>query len=203
MKKNLPYILAGIAVLNLIWLFVFNYRLPALSALSGQNASQAQSVENVPNHEGEEVALQEMTEEMSGQEILDTETEAGEGTVNGQEENTDAQEGTPEEAVENTVPEPQQPAPEPQQPAPEPAEEPTPEPEQNTAEEPVNEKTCRSGEGNTPNIRSGPGTNYDILKTAGFNEVMVVTGDPVGGWIPVRTKEGIEGYVSGDMVVMQ
>ena len=58
MKKNIPYILAGIAVVNLIWLFVFNYRLPDLSALSGRNETQAQIREITPEEEGVEIALQ-------------------------------------------------------------------------------------------------------------------------------------------------
>ena len=217
MKKNIPYILAGIAVVNLIWLFVFNYRLPDLSALSGRNETQAQSREITPEEEGVEIALQEEAEETAAQEPQAQEQETQEPQADdqaAQEPQQENQEAPAADAGQNNqeaeAPAAEKPAETPQTPqeppkenetAEKPAEQNPPAPQQ-PQEEPKKEKTCRSGEGNTPNIRSGPGTSYDILKTADFNEVMVVTGEPVRGWIPVRTKEGYEGFVSSDMVDM-
>lgn len=45
------------------------------------------------------------------------------------------------------------------------------------------------------NIRKGPGTNYDVLTTAVYNEILTVYGAE-NGWVHVRNEEGIEGYVS-------
>lgn len=51
------------------------------------------------------------------------------------------------------------------------------------------------------NIRKGPGTNYEILTTAGYNEILVVY-EVERGWVHIRNEEGVEGYVSATYVEM-
>lgn len=51
------------------------------------------------------------------------------------------------------------------------------------------------------NVREGPGTNYDILTTASYNEILTVYGAEKG-WVHIRNEEGIEGYVSETYVEM-
>lgn len=62
--------------------------------------------------------------------------------------------------------------------------------------------TCKPKEGNAPNIRSGPGTDYNVVGTADYGEIMAVTGDAENGWLPIRTVDGLEGYVFADLVTV-
>jgi uncharacterized protein YgiM (DUF1202 family) len=65
------------------------------------------------------------------------------------------------------------------------------------------EKTCRPQEGNTPNIRSGPGQDYDVVGMVMEDEVLTVRGEEEEGWLPIRTGDGLEGYVFADLLVME
>lgn len=69
-------------------------------------------------------------------------------------------------------------------------------------EEPEEEVTyCRVIVSPRLNVRKGPGTNYDILTTASYNEILTVYGAEKG-WVHIRNEEGIEGYVSETYVEM-
>lgn len=51
------------------------------------------------------------------------------------------------------------------------------------------------------NVRSGPGINYDVLGTVNEGDALDVTGQsPGGSWIKVETQDGMEGWVSSDLV---
>ena len=49
------------------------------------------------------------------------------------------------------------------------------------------------------NVRSGQGTENDILTQVMFRQQYEVTGDPENGWYPVKV-EGFDGWVCGDYV---
>lgn len=154
MKRIIPTILAVLAVINLVWLFVFDYRIPSLpGGFSFGQAKPVISEETLPAAEGEEEGAEQAEDknvEEPVQAVLETAAE-------NQEEG-----GQTEEA----------------------------------------EMTCRPLEGNTPNIRSGPGSEYDVVGLVGSESVMTVRGEAEGGWLPIRTQDGLEGYVFEELVVI-
>lgn len=167
MRKIIPYILAFIATVNLIWLFAFDYRIPDfVTSAFGNIFHSAPAGEAEQQEENEAAEAAEETEEQTAQEAVQSGQEAaaaepgaagnGEGTV-------------PENGQEGMATE--------------------------TAE-----RTCRPTEGNAPNIRSGPGSNNDVIGAAGADEIMTVRGDAENGWLPIRTAAGLEGYVFADLV---
>lgn len=156
MRKILPGIAAILAVLNLIWLFAFDYKIPSFFIHSDMNA--------VSESENAETASTDYEDETS--------------PADGEEE---AEENTEQEAANDELAE---------------ADDLT----EQTEVEPVG--TCHPGEGNTPNIRSGPGSNYEVVGMAENNEVMIVTGEERDGWLPIRTMDGVEGYVFAGLVII-
>jgi uncharacterized protein YgiM (DUF1202 family) len=49
------------------------------------------------------------------------------------------------------------------------------------------------------NFRSGPSTGTRVLKTLRMGDILTVTGDVAGGWLPVEY-DGEQGYVSAELV---
>lgn len=49
------------------------------------------------------------------------------------------------------------------------------------------------------NLRSGPGTNYDVVDLLAANTPLVQTGPEEDGWLPVATDE-IRGYIRQDLL---
>ena len=144
-KQNIiKYIVILLSILNLVWLFGFEYRMPfAKRSLTEETvaASTAASAE-------EAVEEQEKSEE--NEENKEEEEEAAEGET--------AEEKTAEEVV-----------------------------------------RCRVRGTNRLNVRSGPGTSYDIVGTAARGEVFFVLGVE-SGWVHVRNEAGVEGYVSENYI---
>lgn len=136
-EEIIKYGVAILAVLNLIWLFGFEYRLPG-------KAADRPAVE--------EVAGAATTMEA-------TEVAAAAVTI------AIAEEEEPQEEIET---------------------------ENNTVR-------CRVTVSNSLNIRGGPGTNYAVVTTASYNEILTVLGGE-NGWVHVRNAGGQEGYVSESFV---
>ena len=178
MRRIIPYILAALAVLNLVWLFGFDYKIP--SAFTHFTVRETQTTE-----EEEEVSVPEKEEEAQTQEPVE---EAAKGEEAGQE--TLQQAGVQETAEEQAPAEQTAQAPDNGPPA---AAETVP------AE---GERTCRPADGNTPNIRSGPGQDYGVIRMARFDEVMIIRGEEEGGWLPIRTLDGQEGYIYSGMLII-
>ena len=156
MRKIIPNILAVIAVLNLVWLFGFSYRIP--SFINRLIRNETQSEEAAVTEEGTDEAIQGTEQETTGDEapvINESSVQQGENALQ-----QEVQEMTEEEL------------------------------------------TCKPKEGHSPNIRSGPGSEYDIVGAAEENEVMTVTGEEENGWLPVRKEDGTEGYVFSDIVIL-
>ncbi len=163
MKRIIPTILAVLAVINMIWLFVFDYRIPSLPGRGSKEAAE-------PSYTEEEIqaaAGEDMTEQTAAEN--GEEPAAGEAV---QEEKQETEEGAQTEEAE----------------------------EGDQTEEA--ERTCRPAEGNAPNIRSGPGSDNEVIGSVGEGEVMTVRGEEEDGWLPIRTADGLEGYVFADLVVM-
>jgi hypothetical protein len=154
MKRIIPTILAVLAVINLIWLFVFDYRIPSLPGRGSKEAAE-------PSYTEEEIqaaAEEDMTEQTAAEN--GEEPAAGEAV---QEEKQETEEGAQTEEA---------------------------------------ERNCRPTEGTAPNIRSGPGSDNEVIGSVGEGEVMTVRGEEEDGWLPIRTADGLEGYVFADLVVM-
>lgn len=163
MRKIIPYIIAIVAALNLIWLFAFDYKIPDFINNTFDKMFHSAAAEDAAP-----------AEEENGEEQQTAEGAAEQGTQEAGQEAAGAEPGMPavtETGIvqEETVPE--------------------------TAE-----RTCQPTEGTAPNIRSGPGSNYDVIGAANNEDIMVVRGDAEGGWLPIRTKDGLEGYVFADLV---
>ena len=154
-KQNIiKYIVILLSILNLVWLFGFEYRMPfAKRSLTEETvaASTAASAE-------EAVEEQEKSEE--NEENKEEEEEAAEGET--AEEKASEGETAEEEASEEVV-------------------------------------RCRVRGTNRLNVRSGPGTSYDIVGTAARGEVFFVLGVE-SGWVHVRNEAGVEGYVSENYI---
>ena len=211
MRKMIPNLLALLAVLNLVWLFVFNYRMPSFftktesreeqsieqEALSPAEEEEAQAPETAEEgSEAGEAALEEAGHQQTGlqeaeqQEAGEQETEAvqapagqtaaetGEENAQGAGENPAGAGGTTAQAGEAEGQEAGEAA---------------------TLE---GQRTCHPADGNTPNIRSGPGSDYGVIRMAAYNEVMTVRGEAEGGWLPIRTQDGLEGYIYADMLII-
>ena len=167
MRRIIWNIITVLAVLNLIWLFVFNYKIPALPSFSSNQKEEAVvTEEEVPEEETEE------TGEIIGEETAESSEE--------------------------------------EQPEAEPAEKPEEQAETETAEaegenqEPASDTTlqCRINDGYNARIRSGPGTDYDIVTEMKSGSILTITGELVNGWYPIRTEDGQEGYIYSELVTL-
>jgi uncharacterized protein YgiM (DUF1202 family) len=88
-------------------------------------------------------------------------------------------------------------------PAEEPKEESEPETEPETElpqEEILPVSRIISAEGS--NVRSGPGSGYDVIGIYPYDTVLMVTGEAVNGWYPIRTEDGTEGYIFESQVTV-
>lgn len=140
-EEIIKYGVAILAVLNLIWLFGFEYRIPGKAAdrpAAEEAAGAATTADTI------EVAATAVTIAIAEEEEPQEET---------QEES---------ETEENTV-------------------------------------RCRVTVSNSLNIRGGPGTNYAVVTTANYNEILTVLSNE-NGWVHVRNAGGQEGYVSESFV---
>ena len=178
MRRIIPYILVALAVLNLVWLFGFDYKIPSFFYRITVRETQS-TEEEVSVPETEDAAqVQEPAEEAPHGE--ETEQEALQET--NLQETADAGE-TPAAAGEPA------------------AVSETPAASGEPAAE-AGERTCRPADGNTPNIRSGPGQDYGVIRMARYDEVMIIRGEDEGGWLPIRTQDGEEGYVFSGMLII-
>ena len=216
MRKMIPNLLALLAALNLVWLFVFNYRMPSFFTKTGSREEQSIEQEALSPAEEEEAQAPETAEEgaEAGEAALQ---EAGQQQTGQQQ--TSQQEAEQQEAGEQETEAVQAPA---GQTAAETGEENA----QGAGENPAGaggttaqageaegqeageaatlegQRTCHPADGNTPNIRSGPGSDYGVIRMAAYNEVMNVRGEAEGGWLPIRTQDGLEGYIYADMLII-
>ena len=51
-------------------------------------------------------------------------------------------------------------------------------------------------------IRNGPGKEYDHIASVPRDTVLTVIDVEDNGWVHIRTEDGTEGYISGDLVEM-
>ena len=152
-------IIVVISVLNLIFLFGFNYRIPFIH----HQAESMESLESsVLENDGTDTAASEPAS--SGE----TSTEAGAAG-----DAAVSQEQTPEE---NAAAEEQAQA--------------------GTAQQ------CVVSARSSANVRSGPGTEYDVVASLPSNTVLDITGEAQNGWYPVRAENGVEGYIIQTYVTM-
>ena len=63
-------------------------------------------------------------------------------------------------------------------------------------------KKCRVISGKNARIRSGPGTEYERITSVPNGTILTVISVEDNGWVHIVTDDGIEGYVSGDLVEM-
>lgn len=138
-EEIIKYGVAILAVLNLIWIFGFEYRLPGKAA---DIPAVEEAVGAATTAEATEVAAAAVTIAIAEEEEPQEESES--------------------ETKENTV-------------------------------------QCRVTVSNSLNIRGGPGTNYAVVTTANYNEILTVLGGE-NGWVHVRNAGGQEGYVSESFV---
>lgn len=193
MRKIIPNLLAVLAVLNLVWLFVFNYRMPSFfTKIAGREEQSIEQEALSPSEEGAETgeaALQEAGQQETNQQTGQQETaaaqapaeqtggqaagEAAEGAAENPAGTGDAatQAGEAEAQAGGTI----------------------------SLE---GQRTCRPADGNTPNIRSGPGSDYGVIRMAAYDEVMIVRGEAEGGWLPIQTQDGLEGYIYEGMLII-
>ena len=194
MRRFIPYILAVIAALNLVWLFGFDYKIPSFFTRTPSRIDSLPEEEDLPEEEGEEAQAAEAAEEGTGQ-----------GTEEAAEGGQALQEAGPQEtaAAQAPVQTPQIPV---RAEAETPGEAPAPAGVTAAGTEEIKpaagERTCRPADGNTPNIRSGPGQDYGVIRMAGSDEVLIVRGEDEGGWLPIRTLDGQEGYVYAGMLII-
>ena len=73
--------------------------------------------------------------------------------------------------------------------------------EEAEAEEPAADESeevlprCRISAAGGSNIRSGPGTNFDVVTAYPYDTVLVLTGEAEIGWYPIMAEDGTEGYI--------
>lgn len=165
MKRTITYVLAVFAVLNMVWLFAFDYRLPFFRSQSaGEETIQPVEIEDTAEGTKEAEEQEEQADVTAPVSEAHAPTDEGAG----------AETETVQENVQETTGEPEE-----------------------------RERTCRVAEGNIPNLRSGPGSNYDVVGSAYEGEILTVTGPEEDGWLPIRNADGLEGYVFAGLVVYQ
>lgn len=187
MKKEdiIKYSVVILAVLNMIWLFGFEYRLPAkadrpkteeTAAIAGTTEEVAFAEEKEPEKQTEKASEEESEKE------FDEKTDFDEETDKESEEEADSDEETDEESEEKTD-----------------SDEETDEEFKEETETDENVVYCRVTAPSSLNVREGPGTSYKVVTTAKRNETLVFLGVE-DGWAHVRKDSGQEGYVSGSYI---
>ena len=164
-------IIVVISVLNLIFLFGFNYRIPFIhhQAESGQEAEDMSAAESM--------------------ESLESSAVEGDGTDPAAAEPASTGETSPEAGAAGDAAASQEQTPE----------------ENAAAEEPAQAGTaqkCVVSARSSANVRSGPGTEYDVVASLPNNTVLDITGEAQNGWYPVRAENGVEGYIIQTYVTM-
>lgn len=144
-REIIKYGVAILAIVNMIWLFGFQYRLP-------RKATDNQTVEAADTATTSEAADVATTAE-----AVDVITSGI--TIDF------AEEEEPEEDAES---------------------------EENTVR-------CLVTGTSSLNVREGPGTDYRVVTTAKYNEMLTVL-DVENGWVHIRNDGGQEGYVSENYV---
>ena len=182
MRKIIWNILVVLAVVNLIWLFVFNYKIPGLPSLSFRKKDMAKS-ENVEEPLPEEKTAEEI-------EAVEEEPEAEAEENPDGEETTEAADEEPEVEAEAALAGEEIAEAEAKEPG---------------FEEPETEddgrRRCHIIDGYNARIRSGPSMDYEIVTEMESGSVLVITGDMEDSWYPVRSEDGaVEGYIYSDLV---
>lgn len=164
-------IIVVISVLNLIFLFGFNYRIPFIhhQAESGQEAEDMSAAESMESLESS-VLENDGTDPAAAEPASSGETSPEAGAAG---DAAASQEQTPEE---NAAAEEQAQA--------------------GTAQQ------CVVSARSSANVRSGPGTEYDVVASLPNNTVLDITGEAQNGWYPVRAENGVEGYIIQTYVTM-
>lgn len=164
-------IIVVISVLNLIFLFGFNYRIPFIhhQAESGQAAEDMSAAESMESLESS-VLENDGTDSAAAEPASSGETSPEAGAAG---DAAASQEQTAEESA--------------------------------AAEEPAQTGTaqkCVVSARSSANVRSGPGTEYDVVASLPNNTVLDITGEAQNGWYPVRAENGVEGYIIQTYVTM-
>ena len=79
-------------------------------------------------------------------------------------------------------------------------EEPVEQPVEKPAEEPVSRCTITSPGGS--NIRSGPGSDYEVITAYAYDTLLVVIGEPENGWYPIQAEDWTTGYIFESQISM-
>lgn len=143
MNRILKFLILVAAVMNLVFVFVFDGQIPSSIPLPLFN-NEAEREETVPI----EAEIQPAAEE----------------------------------AVEA----------EPEIPAEEPVEEAG---EEKDEEEEEYVPRCRIISEGGSNVRSGPGTGFDVVTSYPYDTVFILRGEPETGWYPILAEDGTEGYI--------
>lgn len=61
---------------------------------------------------------------------------------------------------------------------------------------------CRIISAGGSNVRTGPGSGYDVIGIYPYDTVLTVTGEAENGWYPIRTEDGSEGYIFESQVTV-
>ena len=195
MRKIIPNLLAVLAVLNLVWLFVFNYRMPSFfTKIAGWDEQSIEQEALSPSEEGDaqapetseegaetgEAALQEAGQQETAAGQAPAEQTGGQAAGEAAEGAAENPAGTGDAATQAGEAEAQA----------------------GGTISLEGQRTCRPADGNTPNIRSGPGSDYGVIRMAAYDEVMIVRGEAEGGWLPIQTQDGLEGYIYEGMLII-
>ena len=54
---------------------------------------------------------------------------------------------------------------------------------------------CRIISEGGSNVRSGPGTGFDVVTSYPYDTVFILRGEPETGWYPILAEDGTEGYI--------
>ncbi|MFM9047578.1 MAG: SH3 domain-containing protein [Cyanobium sp.] len=64
-----------------------------------------------------------------------------------------------------------------------------------------------SGKPGFKNLRSGPGTRYDVVKEIATGDTVEVIGSStdIGGyqWVRIRTSDGVEAWIASQLITIQ
>lgn len=145
MNRFLKFLIMAAAVINLVFLFIFDGRIPSVLSLPFVS-SAVESEEAVPQADPVQPAEAAVEE---------TQTLPEEAPAEGNEEEMAPEE--PEEAA--FLP------------------------------------GCRIISGDGSNVRSGPGTGFEVVTSYPYDTGLVLTGAPENGWYPILAEDGTEGYI--------
>ena len=165
MRRIIWNIVTVLAIINLIWLFVFNYKIPRIPSFSFGKQEEPAGEEDVvkedtdfeeQNEENQESENADLTEQ-NQEDVQQSETETAENLEGNAQEDMETEEGLIQ---------------------------------------------CRINDGYNARIRSGPGTDYEIVTEMESGSILAITGEMENGWYPIRTDDGTEGYIYGELVTI-